>query len=90
MVSIELLECALDNHNRSVGNLGIVVMLCHSSDGMDTMSLQLRSPEGEALVLLPAQQVRELVEDALELATDDVKEAAGIVLLQGFEADLRG
>ena len=38
--------------------------------------LELHSPEGAATIVLPAREMQSFVEQAQELATDDVKEEA--------------
>jgi len=75
-ISIELFELAFANPGCKFGYYASITYGYLVAETRNIVLLELLSPEGKCTVVLPAWEVQSFVEQAQELATDDVKEEA--------------
>jgi len=76
IISIELFELAFANPGHKFGHDAVVMFSYLVTETRNVVLLELHSPEGAATIILPAREMQSFVEQAQELATDDVKEEA--------------
>lgn len=86
-MAVSLFDDLINQYNAPIGEQGAAVT---HDPARNEFSLFLRSVEGEATVILPADEVLYFIHKAQPLATDEAKEAARERLVHGFTSYLQG
>lgn len=86
LLSAEVFEWVFDNYNRPLGDDASITFNHSGNITDDTVSIKLCSDKGEATVLIPAGELKPFITRVQGLATNDVKQQALDVMMQGVAA----